>query len=331
MRTLVVWCPDWPVAAHGRPPDVPAVVVVGNRVLACSAAARAHDVRAGQRRREAQGRCPALEVLGRDEPLEARVFEPVTAAVATFTPRGRADPPRSLRRRHPRPVALLRRRPRARRCRPGRRGRGGGRPVRGADRDRRTAPSPPPSPPGTRAPSTNPWSCRRGDRRLPRAAPGVGARPSRAWPACCGGSGCGTLGAFAALAAADVVGRFGDDGAPRTALAARSRRTTARRRGAATRPGRARRGRPARRAGRPGRCRRQAPRRRAPRRARGTGLSCTRVAVEAETDHGERLVRSLAPREACSSAGAIADRVRWQLEGWLEGTAASGPPWALPA
>src|ERR687895_387374 len=36
---LVVWCPDWPVAAAGAPPEVPAAVVHANRVLACPPAA----------------------------------------------------------------------------------------------------------------------------------------------------------------------------------------------------------------------------------------------------------------------------------------------------
>jgi protein ImuB len=54
------------------------------------------------------------------------------------------------------------------------------------------------------------------------------------------------------------------------------------------------------------------------------GLACTRVAVEAETDHAEHLVR-LWRHEGALSAGATADRVRWQLEGWLSGSAASRP------
>lgn len=46
------------------------------------------------------------------------------------------------------------------------------------------------------------------------------------------------------------------------------------------------------------------------------GLACTRVVIEAETEHGEVLARTwrheatLGPRE-------IADRIRWQLDGWL--------------
>lgn len=85
-RSLVVWCPDWPVTASGTPPQVPAAVVVSNQVTACSAAARAAGVVPGQRRREAQARCPDLLVLGPDPAREARVFEPILRAVEAFSP-----------------------------------------------------------------------------------------------------------------------------------------------------------------------------------------------------------------------------------------------------
>src|SRR5919202_1304862 len=90
-RTLVAWCPDWPVTASahpaGDPPgddppgDEPIAVVFANRVVACSAAARAEGVRRGLRRREAQGRCPHLVVVDHDPGRDARAFEPVVAAV----------------------------------------------------------------------------------------------------------------------------------------------------------------------------------------------------------------------------------------------------------
>ncbi|MEZ5262027.1 MAG: hypothetical protein R2755_09655 [Acidimicrobiales bacterium] len=57
-RTLVIWCPDWPVLALGHRSEEPAAVLVGNRVLAATAAARADGVVAGLRRRDAQARCP---------------------------------------------------------------------------------------------------------------------------------------------------------------------------------------------------------------------------------------------------------------------------------
>ncbi|MFC5286172.1 DNA polymerase Y family protein [Actinokineospora guangxiensis] len=82
---LVVWCPDWPVvaacAAADVGIDVPAAVVAANRVLACNGPARAEGVAVGLRGREAQGRCPELVVLPDDPDRDARRFEPVAAAV----------------------------------------------------------------------------------------------------------------------------------------------------------------------------------------------------------------------------------------------------------
>ena len=83
-RALVAWCPDWPVLAVGADLDAPAAVLDGAGaravVVACSPAAREAGVRRGQRVREAQRRCPALVALTRDEQAEARTFEPVMAA-----------------------------------------------------------------------------------------------------------------------------------------------------------------------------------------------------------------------------------------------------------
>ncbi|MGH9222354.1 MAG: DNA polymerase Y family protein, partial [Acidimicrobiales bacterium] len=86
-RMLVVWCPDWPVVSAGLPADSPAAVVEANQVVACSAAARAESVQRGLRRRQAEARCPGLVVIRPDPGREARAFEPVVAAVETFTPR----------------------------------------------------------------------------------------------------------------------------------------------------------------------------------------------------------------------------------------------------
>src|SRR5918997_2516868 len=85
-RMLVVWCPGWPVVAPGAPPDIPAAVVHANRVIACSPAARAEGVLPGLRRREAQGRCPELELLAHDPARDARAFEPVLVAIEQLTP-----------------------------------------------------------------------------------------------------------------------------------------------------------------------------------------------------------------------------------------------------
>ncbi|WP_133907870.1 DNA polymerase Y family protein [Actinophytocola oryzae] len=82
---LVVWCPDWPVtaasAAARLAPHQPVAVVEANRVVACSAQARAEGVRRGMKRRDAQGRCPELVVFPDDPVRDARLFEPVAAAV----------------------------------------------------------------------------------------------------------------------------------------------------------------------------------------------------------------------------------------------------------
>ncbi|MFJ7278844.1 DNA polymerase Y family protein [Kitasatospora sp. NPDC098663] len=84
-RVLVVWCPDWPVAAVTG--DDPVAVTEGGRILACSAGARAAGVRQGQRLKLAQRLCPALELRDRDPEAETGRFEPVVAAVEAFTPR----------------------------------------------------------------------------------------------------------------------------------------------------------------------------------------------------------------------------------------------------
>ena len=81
VRTLVVHCPDWAVLAAGAGPDDPAAVVRANRVLAATPAARADGVQVGQRRREAQGRCPALAVHEHDDGRDARAFAAVAARV----------------------------------------------------------------------------------------------------------------------------------------------------------------------------------------------------------------------------------------------------------
>lgn len=105
-RTLAVWCPDWPVVAAvlstetaaGTSPRGTSIVdvadtraravavVFANRVVACSAAARVEGVRRGQRRREAQSRVPDLELHPHDPARDARVFEPVVAAVEAVVP-----------------------------------------------------------------------------------------------------------------------------------------------------------------------------------------------------------------------------------------------------
>ena len=84
-RRVAVWCPDWPVAALGEDQH-PVAVVSASRVVACSQPARDEGVRRGQRRREAQARCPELVIKARDEAAEARAFEPVAVALESIAP-----------------------------------------------------------------------------------------------------------------------------------------------------------------------------------------------------------------------------------------------------
>ena len=85
VRTMLVWCPDWPVIAagiiDGVPGTSPVAVMDANRVIACSPAARAEGVRRGLRKRDAQARCPELIVVEHDPARDARAFEPVVAAI----------------------------------------------------------------------------------------------------------------------------------------------------------------------------------------------------------------------------------------------------------
>jgi protein ImuB len=90
VRTLAVWCPDWPVIAaeiiEGVPAHTPVAVLAANRVIACSESARGEGVRRGLRKREAQSRCPSLTVVVHDPARDARAFEPVVAAVEELAP-----------------------------------------------------------------------------------------------------------------------------------------------------------------------------------------------------------------------------------------------------
>ncbi len=96
---MVLWCPDWSVTAglleladtaSGAAADVdaaaPAVVLANNVVAVCNAAARSEGVRRGQRRRDAQARCPEVMLLPANPDRDARWFEPVLAAVEEMRP-----------------------------------------------------------------------------------------------------------------------------------------------------------------------------------------------------------------------------------------------------
>jgi protein ImuB len=323
VRTLVVWCPDWPVVAAGAAPDEPAAVVFANRVVAATTGARHAGVVTGQRRRQAQACCPELVVMERDEARDARLFEPVVRAIERFTPRSEI--------RQPGLVAFPTRGP-AR--------------YFGGDDDLATK---------VRAEvdrvltdrgwsdhaqvgiADGPFAAQRAALRGERVTivpPGQSAAFLAPLPVSLLGRpeladvlrrlGLPTMGDFAALGAADIVGRFGTDGELAHRLA----------RGLDEHP-------PALRA--------------APldlevaaeldppaervdsasfvaksladelhERLDALGLSCTRVLVVAETEHGEVLERRWR-HEGALSAPAIADRARWQLDGWLHGSSAHRP------
>lgn len=321
VRTMVVWCPDWPVVAHGVVPEDPAAVFVANRVVACSPGARGAGVTRGMRRREAQGRCPELLVLDRDAPAEARAFEVVARVVEAFAPRLEIVRPGAC--------AL---------------------PTRGPSRyfggDEALA-----AQVGARVTEVLDarTTCHIGVADGPFAA-GLAARAAgpAAHVVAPGASaaflaphpvsvlerpalvdvlvrlGVRTLGAYAALDAASVVGRFGRDGvlAHRLAAGLDERPPDARdpppdlRCAAVLDP-------PAERVEQAAFVARElAEELHAALDARG--LACSRVAIEAETEHGEHLVR-LWRHEGALSAGAIADRVRWQLDGWLHASVAARP------
>jgi protein ImuB len=92
-RTLVVWCDQWPVVAAGVQPGDAVGIVDAGVVVAVTPAAAGLGVAPGQRRREAQGRCPSIELRPLDDRLLATAFEPVVATVSAFTPRVAMDRP----------------------------------------------------------------------------------------------------------------------------------------------------------------------------------------------------------------------------------------------
>jgi protein ImuB len=375
IRTLVLWCPDWPVRAWGVDPDEPAAVLEAGRVTACSVAARQAGVSPGLRRRDAQARCPDLRLLVRDPNREARAFEPTVAAVARFSPLVEVERPglcavatRGPSRYFGGDEALARivldavggREPQARvgvadgsfaalwAARLGARSDlGGDGPsglpaagVAGEERSRAVLVEPGATP---RFLASLPVTCLLGGDRPAAAGRGPRARGGRPGEGAGSGGGGGagevlvevlwqlglrTLGDFAALPEADVLARFGDEAARRHRQA----------RGLEDRPLDARPPPPDLTAV----LEIDPPVERVDQAAfaakaladrlhddlSARGLACTRVLVEAETCHGETL-RRLWRHEGVLAAAALADRTRWQLEGWLAGSAADRPTGGL--
>jgi protein ImuB len=94
-RTCSVWCTDWPVLAlRRRDPSMRSVPIAvceraGSRELvrAASAEARMNGVTRGMRKREAEAHCPGITIAEADLAFEARTFEVVARAIETLTPR----------------------------------------------------------------------------------------------------------------------------------------------------------------------------------------------------------------------------------------------------
>jgi protein ImuB len=90
VRTLLLWCPDWPTNAaaveHDFGSDTPLALIEKGEVFACSPTARRDGVRRGLRVREAQSRCTDLIALPYDPVLDHRAFEPIIAAVEEIVP-----------------------------------------------------------------------------------------------------------------------------------------------------------------------------------------------------------------------------------------------------
>lgn len=320
VRTLVAWCPDWPIVATGVPLDEPSAVLFANRVVAASPGARAHGVVRGLRRRVAQARCAELSVHERDEAREARLFEPVVAVLDDITPRVEVTRPGTC--------ALVTRGPS--------RYFGGDDVVAGMVRDRmaevvagrtdvRVGIADGPFAAELVARAADPIRLVASGATADFLAPmniDVLERPDLT--DVLRRLGLRTLGAFARLPAADVLARFGREGQGAHRLAA----------GLDERPPDARHppvdwsvsaeiDPPADRVDRVafvGRSLADELHRRLGR----DGVTCVRVGIRAETEHGEELIRFWRHEGALSDA-AVADRVRWQLDGWLNGSAITRP------
>ncbi|MFE7872801.1 DNA polymerase Y family protein [Micromonospora humida] len=323
VRTLLLWCPDWPVLAaeivDGVPATGPVAVLHANRVVACSAPARAAGVRRGLRRREAQGRCSTLTVVDHDPGRDARAFEPVLAAVEEVAAGVEVVRPG---------VCALAARGPARYL--------GGEEA-AAERiieqvaESCAVESQVGIADGVFAAGL---AARTGQVVPPGGTPGFLAglpveaigRPALA--DLLRRLGVRTLGEFAALPAGDVLARFGFDGALAHRLAAgHDHRPLAVRQPPVDLTVTAHHDEPLDRVDAAAFAARMLAERLHDRLA-GHGLACTRLGIEAVTAHGQELHR-VWRHDGLLTAAAIADRVRWQLDGWLSGS--TGRAGARPA
>lgn len=83
MRSIALLIPDWPVVAVRRSASGPRTTAAAlaildhGRVVACSPEAALAGVEPGLRKREAQSRCPALEIVAADPDRDAKAYEPI--------------------------------------------------------------------------------------------------------------------------------------------------------------------------------------------------------------------------------------------------------------
>jgi len=314
VRTLAVWCPDWPVIAAGGSAELPGAVFAGGRVFACSAVARLEGVRRGQRRRDAQSRCPELAVYLHDPSRDTRLFEPVAESVEELVPGIEIVRPGLI------VVAA----------------RGAARYYKGelpmlakisttvADETGRDVQLGLAD--GSFAATQAAYLAQvvpAGDAANFLAPLGIQALERPELADLLMRLGVHTLGGFAALPRSDVLARFGPDAAYAHDLA----------HGLEARP-------PSARSAPPDLAVEMAldpPIDRVDtatfvaktlaeqldERLAARGLACIRISIEARTSNGEQLARSWRHggiSTAGFSASAIADRTRWQLDGWLSGT-----------
>ncbi|APT86194.1 DNA polymerase Y family protein [Corynebacterium flavescens] len=83
MRIAALWFPDWPIQAARMDADFkgPAIVEKSNAVLACDAAARRVGIRRGMRVRQAQAICPEVSIVGSQPDREGALFAELTAGL----------------------------------------------------------------------------------------------------------------------------------------------------------------------------------------------------------------------------------------------------------
>lgn len=86
VRTVAVRCHRWPIVAAGAV-DRACAVMHANRVVAVSVLGEQSGVAVGMRKRDTQRRCPSIELIDNDPGRDARAFEPVVRALESIHPR----------------------------------------------------------------------------------------------------------------------------------------------------------------------------------------------------------------------------------------------------